>query len=92
MNILLLCFVLLVAAIGIFLSYPFKKLAFRRIKNIKKIKKQRDIDSWMQMSREERNLHDYEQKKINVERKRALLFKIRKEYQDLRKRKNKSSP
>ncbi len=45
----------------------------------------RNMSSWMQMSREDRNAYDQELKKINMQKKMKLISDIRKEYKGLNK-------
>ncbi len=92
MNIILITFSILVI-IAIFFNRQLKNiinnLNKKQISNTTALRKQRSIDSWMKMTREERHLDDLEQKKISAERRRALLSEIRNEYKDIKKRKRK---
>ena len=47
------------------------------------------ISQWMQMSREQRNANDVEEKLLRMKRKKVLIDEIRKEYKNLRTSKHK---
>ncbi len=52
-------------------------------------RKSKKIDNnminWLEMTREERNAHDHDQKRNTMKRKQVLLKKIRTEYKNLSK-------
>ena len=60
-------------------------------KSNKRNKNKANIESWMGMTREERNASDAEEKKNSFKRKKILLDQIRKEYKDYSKSKIKKS-
>ena len=49
-----------------------------------------NMDAWMGMRREERDILEEKEKKISLKRKKVLLDQIRKEYKDLTQARDKS--
>ena len=79
---ILFIFILFLIALLIY-QYFIKKLILTR-----KNKDFIDINNWMNMSLNERNLTDSLDKKNSLRRKKNLLKKIRKEYDQIKKLKN----
>tara|TARA_Y100001968_G_C19102528_1_gene593249 strand:+ start:261 stop:509 length:249 start_codon:yes stop_codon:yes gene_type:complete len=75
-------FILFLIALLIY-QYSLKKFILTR-----KNKDFRDINNWMNMSLKERNLTDSLDKENTLKRKKNLLKKIRKEYDQIKKIKN----
>ena len=75
-------FILFLIALLIY-QYSLKKFILTR-----KNKDFRDINNWMNMSLKERNLTDSIDKENTLKRKKNLLKKIRKEYDQIKKIKN----
>ncbi len=76
-NILFLAFLVLVAwQISIFLGR-------QTLSKKRKEKSVRNINTWMRMSRDDRNSYDENLKRLTMERKKKLIDDIRKEYDDL---------
>ena len=75
-------FILFLIALLIY-QYSLKKFILTR-----KNKDFRDINNWMNMSLKERNSTDSLDKENTLRRKKNLLKKIRKEYDQIRKIKN----
>ena len=77
---IIILFLFLVAIIIIAFRSRLKRVRYKRANQVNYSS---NIDEWMDMKREERDIFVEQEKKTSLMRKKVLLDQIRKEYRDL---------
>jgi hypothetical protein len=80
-------FLALVAILTIAFYFRSKRVKSNKVN---RLNYDSNMDAWMGMRREERDILEEKEKKISLKRKKVLLDQIRKEYKDLTQARDKS--